>query len=187
MTVLRWYVGVPIGTNPLILLDIASVLLLAWGIITMLLLGLQFFFGGYIEAPQTTEAFSVAAYMTSVFFAIFLLAAFIIQRNGYAALYRFEEKEVYCENLRTSPRPLEASFSPRWKGYAIENVQDSIRSVVKVIRWEDVSSVYPIESMNVLLLKTKRSTLRVYCPNNDTFDKALKTAEERIKNLPKKG
>lgn len=177
----RWFVGIPLATNPLILLDVFSVLILAWGVMTVLLLGLQFVLGGYVDIRHPVEAISISGYVTAVFFLIFVLVAFVIQRNRYAALYRFEKDEVYCENLRAYPRPLESSVLPRWKGYAIEDVRDPIRSIAKCVKWADVRSVVSLEHLNVFLLKGKRSVLmRVYCPDKPRFEKARNAALEAI-------
>ena len=38
---LRWYVGVPLGTNPLILLDLSILLTVGWSVSWLSLLALQ--------------------------------------------------------------------------------------------------------------------------------------------------
>ena len=46
---LRWYVGVPLGTNPLILLDLSILLTVGWSVSWLSLLALQAGFGGYVD------------------------------------------------------------------------------------------------------------------------------------------
>ena len=179
---LRWFVGIPIGTNPLILLDIVSVLFLAWCVMAVLLLCLQFFFGGYLDRTHLKGAAYVAGFVTLIFTGIFVLAAFVIQKNRYAALYRFEENQVYCENLRAFPHALRPFYLMRWRGYEIEPVEKSLRSVVKCVPWSDVGTISSIGKLHVILLQGRRGTLmRVYCPNEEIFTKALLFAECRRK------
>ena len=57
---LRWSAGVPVGTNPLILLDfftiMAVVFLLAW----LILLAAQFYFDGFVQMQHVRGAAVVA-------------------------------------------------------------------------------------------------------------------------------
>lgn len=180
--VLRWFVGVPIATNPLILLDVLLVLCIAWGLMAVILMALQLWFGGYLNRTHLTGAAWVSGYVTLIFAAVFAFAALLIQRNRYAALYRLEEGEAYCENLRVSPVPLGRSAFPRWRGYPIEDVSDPLRSVVKRVAWGDVHEVQSLEAMNVLLLRGRRGVLmRVYCPDAGTLGQARAFVEERLR------
>jgi hypothetical protein len=162
-------------------MDVASVLSIAWSVMVVVLLLLQLYFGGYLEATHLKGAAYVAGYVTLLFIGIFVLAAFVIQRNRYAALYRFEQDEVYCENLRTSPRPSRRVYGLRWRGYAIEPVSNPLRSVVKRTLWKDVRAVSAIGELRVLLLRGKRGVLmRVYCPDEEVFAKARAFAERAL-------
>ncbi len=179
---LRWFVGVPIATNPLILLDVVSVLCIAWGLMAIVLLALQLWFGGYLDRTHLTGAAWVSGYVTLVFTAVFVFAALLIQRNRYAALYRLEEGEAYCENLRARPVPQDRTMAFRWRGYPVEDVRSPLRSVVKRVVWGDVRRVQALEAMNVLLLRGRRGVLmRVYCPDAEHFGRARAFVEERLR------
>lgn len=186
---LRWYVGVPIATNPLILLDVVSVLCIAWGLMTVLLLVLQLWFGGYLDRTHLTGAAWVSGYVTLVFVSVFIFAALLIQKNRYAALYRLEEGEAYCENLRVRPVPSGPAACLRWRGYPVEDVTNPLRSVVKRVAWGDVRGVQALEKVRVLLLRGRRGVLmRVYCPDAETFGRARAFVEERLRGSePPKG
>jgi hypothetical protein len=165
-------------------MDVVSVLCIAWGVMTVALLLLQLYFGGYLEGTHLRGSAYVASYVTFIFIGIFVLAVFAIQRNRYAALYRFEKDQVYCENLRTSPRPLQGARGLRWRGYAIEPVENPLRSIVKRVSWSDVKVVSTIGELRVLLLRGKRGVLmRVYCPDDKIFEKARAFAKCAVGSL----
>ncbi len=179
---LRWFVGIPIGTNPLILMDTASVLVVAWCVMAVILLVLQLWFGGYLNASHLRGAAWVSGYVTLVFAGIFVLTAFVVQRNRYAALYRFEEKEAYCENLRVRPHPVVPSRLPRWRGYAVDPPLNPLRSVIRRAAWADVTSVTAIPELRVLLLRGGRGVLlRVYCPDDEVFRGAREYVRTRLR------
>lgn len=176
---LRWFVGVPLGTNPLILLDFGTLLIIAWGVSWVALLLLQFVMGGGIELAHLRDAAAVASYLTVVFTGLYLLICFIIMRNHYAALYRFDGSGIFCENMRCHPKPLHRALI-RFQPFEIEPQQTSIRSVERTLSWHEVTRIQLLTELHVLVLKGKRGTLmRVYCPNDAIFTEALAFVKER--------
>ena len=101
---LRWYVGVPLGTNPLILLDLSILLTIGWSVSWLSLLALQAGFGGYVDASHVKGAALVSGYLVLAFLGLFGVVCFVVMRNRYAALYRFDEEDAFCDNMRCSPR-----------------------------------------------------------------------------------
>ena len=165
---LRWYVGVPLGTNPLILLDLS-------------LLALQAGFGGYVDASHVKGAALVSGYLVLVFLGLFGVVCFVVMRNRYAALYRFDEEDAFCDNMRSNPRAADGRRL-HFTGYPIDPILEVIRSTERRARWEDVTTVQPMDAMRVLLLRGRRGVLmRVYCPDDATYDQALLYAETHRK------
>ena len=176
---LRWFVGVPLGTNPLILVDLVTVLAIAWGVSFLALLLLQFALGGYLAPDHLGAAADLSSYLTLVFVALYLVICFFIMRNHYAALYRFDSSGIYCENMRAHPRALDKALF-RFRAYPIEPQRESIRSVEKRAGWRDVTRVQQLKDLRVLILKGKRGTLmRVYCPDDHIFNEALAFIQEK--------
>ncbi len=178
--VLRWFVGVPVGTNPLFLLDFASALMLAWVLCWGALLGLQWIFSGAISGANVADAARIASFISLVFVAIFVVVCFGILRNRYAALFRFDDVEAYCESIRCNPKALKWALV-RFRPYPIEPLPEAIRSVERRVLWREVRRLVALEDVGILLLKGRRGTLlRIYCPDGETYRQALKFASSRI-------
>lgn len=170
---LRWYVGVPLGTNPLILLDLAILLSIGWAVSWLALLALQAGFGGFLEVSHLREAAGTAGYLILIFLALFGAVCFLVMRNRYAALYRFDPGEAFCDNMRANPKALDGRLF-HFRGWPIDPNVEPIRSTDRCVRWEDVTAVQPIDAMRVLLLRGRRGVLmRVYCPDDAVYRQAL--------------
>ena len=177
---LSWRVGVPVGSNPLILLDFASILVVAFLLAWLVLLAAQFYFDGFVTAAHVWSG-AIVAFDFCVLLAIFYaVVCFLVMRNRYAALYRFDRTGAHCDNLKCYPKALE------WKAlhclcYPIDPPPFSPRSVEKHVAWSDVARVAELRPLRVLLLKGRRGTLmRVYCPDGGTYAAALRFVEAKI-------
>ena len=169
--------GVPLGTNPLILLDLGTVLAISWTVTWAALLMLQLVLGGDVDSSHFRGAATVANYLTLVFLALFVIICFLIMRNRYAALYRFDPEGIFCDNMRANPRARDGRWI-HFRGYPIEPDVQPIRSAERHAYWEDVTKVQPVEEMKVILLKGRRGVLmRVYCPDDAVYAQALEYAE----------
>ncbi|RKJ78894.1 MULTISPECIES: hypothetical protein [unclassified Pyramidobacter] len=176
---LRWFVGVPLGTNPLILLDFITLLAIAWVVSWGALVATQFVLGGYVDVSHYKGAAVVASYLSLIFIGFYGVICFIITRNRYAALYRCDRAAILCENMRCAPRALERQLL-RFAPYPIEPVRAPIRSVERRALWKDVTKVRKIDDLRVIVLKGKRGTLmRVYCPDGKIYAEALAFVAER--------
>ena len=166
---LSWRVGVPVGSNPLILLDFASILVVAFLLAWLVLLAAQFYFGAIV-------AFDFCV-LLAIFYAV---VCFLVMRNRYAALYRFDRTGAHCDNLKCYPKALSRK-ALHCLCYPIEPPPFSARSVEKHVGWGDVTRAAELRSLRVLLLKGKRGTLmRVYCPDRESYAAALRFAEAKI-------
>ncbi|MCI6260670.1 MAG: hypothetical protein MR616_05955 [Pyramidobacter sp.] len=176
---LRWFTGVPLGTNPLILLDFVTLLAIAWVVSWGALIATQFVLGGYVDVSHYKGAAVVASYLSLVFIGFYCVICFVITRNRYAALYRCDRAAILCENMRCNPRALERRLL-RFTAYPIEPVRAPIRSVERRVLWKDVTKARKIDDLRVIVLKGKRGTLmRVYCPDEKIYARALAFIAER--------
>ena len=177
---LSWRVGVPVGSNPLILLDFASILVVAFLLAWLVLLAAQFYFDGFVTAAHVWSG-AIVAFDFCVLLAIFYaLVCFLVMRNRYAALYRFDRTGAHCDNLKCYPQALSRK-ALHCLCYPIEPPPFSARSVEKHVGWGDVTRFTELRSLRVLLLKGKRGTLmRVYCPDPESYAAALRFVEAKI-------
>ncbi|MGI6075398.1 MAG: hypothetical protein ACOYD9_03415 [Pyramidobacter sp.] len=170
---LRWYTGVPLGTNPLILLDFFTLLAIAWVVSWAALIATQFVLGGYVNLTHYKGAAVVASYLSLIFIGFYVVACFLITLNRYAALYRCDDNAIFCENMRCNPKALERRLL-RFAPYPIEPVRTPIRSVSRRVLWKDVGKMQNIDALRAIVLKGKRGTLmRVYCPDEKIYSQAL--------------
>ncbi len=175
---LRWYVGVPIATNPLILVDMGTILALLWigGLLSVVLI--QLLTARTLTGAQVQGAAAYATYLILFVAGAFLLVT-VLLRNRYVALYRFDDEGAYCETIRKGRGPLQESL--HWRPFPVDPIVKPARSTKKSVPWGHVHTVQPMAGSLVLLLRAGRGTaMRVYCPDEGVFEKALHYAQMRL-------
>ena len=175
---MRWFVGVPIGTNPFILRDFARTACILWVVVAALVAAAQLFVGGSLGGAQILGAASFAGYMVLCAAAAFALVAFLLFQNRYVALYRFFDDAVYCESMRARGFALmEAAHA---HPFPVEPPEGRGRSATKVVPWREVRGFVPMKSSRAIDLKGTRGTLlRIYCPDDAVYEQALACVQER--------
>lgn len=177
--VLRWYAGVPIGTNPVILFEMAKGLGLLWCLTVAAVVCLQCFFGGELTEVQLRGAIGIGNHLVFGAAFVFFLVAFLLFQNRYVVLCRLNEKEVYCESMSRGWGPLSESF--HWRPFRVERPVVSRRTARKIVPWSCLEEAYPWKGTRTILLRKGRATvLRLYCPDENSFEQALKFVGARI-------
>ncbi|MGI6076349.1 MAG: hypothetical protein ACOYD9_08335 [Pyramidobacter sp.] len=177
-TPLRWFCGVPIFANPLILMDLFSALVILWLLTALLMVCAQLFLGdGPLLASHLTAASVFAGWLVIFSLALYTAVVVLFYPRGYVMLFRLEDSCLYLESLRgkasggslfrAKPFAVGLDFAPR-------------RSVAKEIPWADVRSISEIKDMNVILLKRHGTLARVYCPDKNTYEAALSFIKEKV-------
>ncbi len=170
---LSWYVGVPICTNPMFVLDVLVAAGALWiGGMLFVMLG-QATIGSGLTRPSIFAAFFLGMYLAGAALAAFVFVGGFLFGNRYASLYRIGEAGIFCEHMRGGRiRPIAKPFIPL-AGYAVEPVRDPVRSIARRIHWPDVRSLQIVEKMRTILVKGKRGTLlKIYCPDAALLAKA---------------
>ena len=92
---LRWYAGVPIGTNPIVLFDVIKLSFLLW-CLTFFSVGLlQIFIDGMFVREQIKGAIGLANHLVILVWAVFFAVAFLFLRNRYVVLCRLDGEGAY--------------------------------------------------------------------------------------------
>ena len=177
---IRWYAGVPVGSNPLILLDFFTIMVisavLCWGILLLA----QFYFDGHVALPHLYGAAVIAFDLCLLFSAFYVIVSFIVMRNGYVARYRLDMTGAHCENIKCRPKATVPGFF-HFCCYPVAEPQTYSRCVEKHVSWADVSSFAELRSLRVLILKGRRGTLmRIYCPDSQKYETVLTFLNDRI-------
>ncbi len=169
---LSWYVGVPICTNPMTVMDMLVIAGVLWvGGMLFIMLG-QVTIGSGLTRSSIFAAFFLGMYLAGAALAAFVFVGGFLFSNRYASLYRIGEAGIYCEHLRGRIRPIGKPFIA-FAGYAVEPVLDVTRSVVKRVQWNEVKSLQIVEKMRVIVVKGKRGTLlKIHCPDATLLAKA---------------
>lgn len=176
---MRWFVGVPIVTNPLLLQDLFRAAATAWGGVFFLAILVQFAFGGVPGGEEILAAFSFASWLPLFLFCVFAVFGVVFFRNRYVALYRFDQDGIYCESMVKRGGPLKESL--RRRPFPVGEVLEPARSVVKTLPWEEIDAVLPMEALFVVLLKKKGGVrMRLYCPDEMLFSRVLSECQRRI-------
>ena len=170
---LRWFVGVPIGSNPLFLVDFAFVVVLLWAFSSLFIIVGQRFIGGMLDGALIRASLWLGTYIAGTVAAAFAFVAFIILNNRYAALFQFEQRGAFCETMRGTVHPLKAQRLP-WRPFGIEPKADARHSAEKHVPWGEVTTIQEMPGLYTFILKSGRKTLmKVYCPDAETYAEAL--------------
>ena len=178
----RWFVGVPIGTNPLILWDISVSLAILWGIAVVFVTFVQSFLGGVTIGVYVRTAVIFANYLVAFAAGAFVIVAFLLFQNHYIVLYRFDVDRVYSESMKGKFFSLKDSV--HWRPFPADPVTvTSKRNVTKAVSWNNVRCYQAVDALRTILLKGERGTLlRIYCPNEGTYRRALTYIQKELKD-----
>lgn len=176
-TPLQWYVGVPIGSNPLIFVDFVTALIVTFSLSFLVILAAQFYFDGYIGEAHLRGAAVISADLCLLLCVFYAVVCFVALRNRYAAQYRFDVNGALCDNLKAYPRARVKKLL-HFRCYPIEDQREFSKDVQRHVHWEDVTRVVEFPELGVITLKGRRGMLlRVYCPD----EKIYRSAREYLK------
>lgn len=175
---MRWFAGIPVLTNPLILRDVLVLTALAWAGTVAAIVAFQWFFGGSVRPEHFLGAAIYASYLAAMIVGLFVLIgiAFI---GKFGALYKLDEDGLYVEQFRGT---LERTGTGSGIGYPVRLVGQTHKSSVRVIGWEKIAGCRLLENRNVVLLLGSRGILtKLYCPDRETAQAAAKVIGSRTK------
>jgi hypothetical protein len=175
---LQWYVGVPLGSNPLILLDFASALAVTFMLGWLVILIAQLYFDGYIGLSHLRGAAIVSMDLCFLLCIFYIVVCFGVLRNRYAAQYRFDVNGAHCDNMRAYPKALTRRLL-HFRCYPIEPQREFSKNVERHTHWADVTKITELPELGVLVLRGRRGMLlRIYCPD----EKIYRSAREYIRS-----
>ena len=177
---LRWFAGVPVGTNPFILKDLAGTLALLWPGTVAFVAAAQLVIAGTIGLPHLAVAATIACYVVAFAAAAFALIAFPLLGNRYIVLCRLFPDAVWCESMRGRLLSLQDAFHVR--PFPVEPPSGTGRTATKTVPWDRVRGFDVVAGARVIRLMGERGTLlRLYCPDDDTCGRAAAYIGERLK------
>ena len=177
---LRWFCGVPVLTNPLLLMDLASALVILW-FVTVLVMALAqvVFGGGALAGTHLTAASIYASYLVLLVGILFVVVCLLFYRRGYVMCYRFEDNGVFVETLRARSVPGASGLHAR--PFAVGVPENVVGSVASDVDWSDVRSLRELTGMNSFQLRGKYGRLaQIYCPDEKTYREALAFARGKV-------
>ena len=175
---MRWFCGVPVLANPLILLDLLSAAVIMWFVTVLLVVAAQALLGeGPLLKAHITAACIWACYVSALMPLMYFAVCLLFFRRGYVTLYRLEENGLFMETMRGSSRS-GGVFTVR--PFPVEGPFDDSRHVVRDVSWADVKAVRELPELRTLLLKGRFGTrARVYCPDGRTYAEALEIIRKK--------
>lgn len=173
---LRWFAGVPVATNPIIVLDVVLAVVVVWlGASIFIGLG-QHFIGDGLTFASLLASIVLAGYLALGILAVFFVVGFFILGNKYVALYRIDDRGVYIETMRgtkgglrhAKPFPVAPASHPK--------------SSSRLIAWGDISSTQAVSGMRVVMLKNEKggTIAKVYCPTEKMYADAIAVFKEYV-------
>ncbi len=177
---MRWFAGVPITSNPLLLKDLGLTLFfLGLGSAVFVTLA-QFFMGVSPGMAMFQVTATLAGYVMAFIIAAFALGALLLFGNRFVSLYRLQHDGIYCESMRGSMFPL-ADFL-HWRPFPVSPTLNSGRSVIKFVLWNEVRSIKPHDILRTIQLRGRRGTImRIYCPDETLYDETLDYIRDAVK------
>lgn len=175
---LRWFVGIPVVTNPIIVLDVSLAVVVVWLGTTVVVAAGQQFIGSGLTHASLMAAVMYAAYLAGAIIAVFLIAGIFALRNKYAALYRIDARGVYVETMRANEIKGEWFHTAPFPIGPIHR----LKSTPRVFAWQDITGYQEVDSVRAITLKGKRGTLtKIFCPDDDVYAAALRALDARLK------
>lgn len=173
----RWYVRVPLVTNPLVFTDMLTLAAVIVAVVFLLVPAVQFVTGGGIGSAQIAAALRLAIYVGFVFFLAFAGVSLFVLRNGYTAYYELTDKGLFSEIIRDDFRGgLREIFCCR--AFAVPPPERIRRSRSKSIELKEIIKVKKIESLGVIIVKSRSEMIKMYTPDQQHYALALAQLEK---------
>lgn len=167
---LRWFVGIPIVTNPMMSLDVLTAAILVFGGALIFIVAGQHIIGDGISRAALLASAAYAAYLAIAVIIVFLVMGLVILNNRYTALYRIDHRGVYCETMRGGKPAGKGGGFLAFKPFPVEPMSPA-KSGPRLLDWEDIHGMQSVDSMRAILLKGRKggTAMKVYCPDEKTF------------------
>ena len=171
--VMRWFCGVPVLANPIILIDLFTAVVIIWFVSVLLVVGAQALLGdGPLLGAHIAAACVWATYVAAAMPLMYAVICLLFFRRGYVILYRLEENGLFMETMRGSSLSDGGVFAVR--PFPVPDQSSPARSVTKDVSWADVKAVRELREMRALQLRSRFGALAtVYCPDRAVYEQAL--------------
>jgi hypothetical protein len=171
--VMRWFCGVPVLANPIILIDLFTAVVIIWFVSVLLVVGAQALLGdGPLLGAHIAAACVWATYVAAAMPLMYAVICLLFFRRGYVILYRLEENGLFMETMRGSSLSDGGVFAVR--PFPVPDQSSPARSVTKDVSWADVKAVRELREMRALQLRGRFGALAtVYCPDRAVYEQAL--------------
>lgn len=175
----RWHVGVPIMTNPFILVDFARFILITVLIIFVMVLIPQWFYTRSIGTREVAALLKLCALGAALFTACFAAIGIFFLRNRYYALYVLNDRHIYYENIKGSDES--GFFSLALRPFPVKGRLNAVRVQRREISWQKVDSFVDFPAMRTILLKRGMwEILKLYLPDRAVHERARAFLEARL-------
>ena len=171
-SVMRWFCGVPVLANPIILIDLFTAVVIIWFVSVLLVVAAQALLGdGPLLGAHIAAACVWASYVSASMPLMYAVVCLLFFRRGYVILYRLEENGLFMETMRGS---IQAGSVFSVRPFPVPDQASPARSVTKDVAWADVRSVRELRGMRALQLRGRFGALAtVYCPDDAVYEQAL--------------
>lgn len=168
----KWYVSVPILTNPVLSVEVLTVIAALLPITACFILLVQFMMGGGITPAQIGVAFRVGGTVSGGLLLAFSLIGGVILQNRYLSYYKMTDTQITNDIMRSSePFSLRRWF--RTKPLAVLPPAEAGKTVSKTLALHDIQKIKSIPSVNLITISAKNSggLMKVYCADRVMFEK----------------
>ncbi len=181
---LQWRAGVPIATNPFILLELLQAGCVGGAVVLAVMASGLWLMGGGLQPGDVSTVLLTSLACVAAFALAFVVVAFVFFGNRYYAEYHCSYSGVYQQVTRgrdESGRRVPFASRP----FPVAGAIKGGRSQDKDLPWEKVDHFVNFASMRSIQLKRGRwHMLRLYTPDAQTH---ARLAAYLAKILPERG
>jgi hypothetical protein len=171
---LEWETVIPLLTNPFLWADLAKALsvpiVLFGGLIVIILAG--------DSDPDWGAAAGLMVIGATVILALFVIVELAVFRNRFAARFSLDHRGVSYESGRTARAARKAGLIAgvlAGSSFLIGGSLLASSTTSLHIRWKEVKKATPFPRLKVITLSNSwRPVLRLYCPDHETYEAALR-------------
>ena len=176
----RWGVGVPLITNPFILVDLARFVLVAMFVILVMAAIPQWAYAGEFTETQVLAICRLCLWGAALFAIAFAIIGGLFFRNRFYAVYVLNDRHIYYENVKGR----DGGFFFIWncRPFPMEGSLDVARRISREISWSKVDSFVDFPGMRTILLKRGMwEILKLYTPDEAVHSRVSAFLGSRLK------
>lgn len=168
----KWYVAVPVLTNPVLAMEILPVIVLILPLAACFILLVQFIMGGSVTPGHIAVAFRIGSYVSGGLLLSYVFIGGVILENRYLSFYEMTDTLITNDIMRCNePFSLRRFFcATPWE---VSPPKVTGKTSRKTLCLQEIQTVKTVPSVNLIMVSAKNSGgfMKIYCTDASMFAK----------------